>query len=61
MESFALMVPHFAHVVRDGAKATIKSEKLTLGDIVDVSLGDRIPADIRIIESKRLKVSSSLF
>jgi len=29
---------------------------VTLGDIVDITAGNRIPADIRIITSKRLKV-----
>ncbi len=30
-----------------------------MGDVVEVKFGDRIPADIRIIDSKGLKVDNS--
>merc|ERR1712180_502865 len=48
MESFKNLVPQFAKVRRDGKKIEIEAKELTLGDIVDVQFGDRIPADIRI-------------
>ena len=38
---------------------TIKAEDLVIGDIVDVKFGDRVPADIRIIESRGFKVDNS--
>jgi sodium/potassium-transporting ATPase subunit alpha len=59
MESFKDMVPQYAIVIRDGQKITVKSEEVTLGDLVEVKYGDRIPADLRIIESKSLKVDNS--
>ena len=59
MESFAKLVPHFANVVRDGQRVTINSESLTLGDIVFIQFGDRVPADLRIIEAMGLKVDNS--
>ena len=59
MESFKNMVPQYALCIRDGEKQTIKAEELTMGDVVEVKFGDRIPADIRIIESKGLKVDNS--
>jgi len=59
MESFKNMVPQYALCLRDGEKQTIKAEELTLGDIVEVKFGDRIPADIRILESRGLKVDNS--
>ena len=34
-------------------------EELTVGDVVEVKFGDRIPADLRIIESKSFKVDNS--
>ncbi|CAG0898014.1 unnamed protein product [Darwinula stevensoni] len=40
-------------------EATIRSEELVLGDIIEVKFGDRIPADIRIIEAWGLKVDNS--
>lgn len=56
MESFKNMVPQFAIVIREGEKLTLKAEDLVLGDVVDVKFGDRIPADIRVIESHGFKV-----
>ena len=46
---------------RDGDKVTIKAEELVVGDIVEVKFGDRIPADIRVLEARSFKVSRSVF
>lgn len=35
---------------------TIAVEKLVIGDVVEVKFGDRIPADIRILNSAGFKV-----
>lgn len=43
-------------VVRNGKPLNIPVEKLVIGDIVEVKFGDRLPADIRIIESAGFKV-----
>lgn len=43
--------------VRSGKPMNIPVEKLVIGDIVEVKFGDRLPADIRIIESAGFKVS----
>ena len=49
----------YALCVRDGEKLTIKAEELTLGDIVEVKFGDRVPADLRVLEAKSFKVDNS--
>ncbi|KAL1460632.1 hypothetical protein WDU94_012598, partial [Cyamophila willieti] len=59
MESFKNMVPQFATVIRQGEKLTVRAEDIVLGDVVDVKFGDRIPADIRIIECRGFKVDNS--
>ncbi|RZF46631.1 hypothetical protein LSTR_LSTR002963 [Laodelphax striatellus] len=59
MESFKNMVPQFATVIRQGEKLTLRAEDIVLGDVVEVKFGDRIPADIRIIESRGFKVDNS--
>ena len=56
MESFKNLVPQFALCIRDGEKLTLKAEELTLGDVIEVKFGDRVPADIRVLESKSFKV-----
>ncbi len=42
-------------VIRDGKQITVKSEDLTVGDIIVLEAGDAVPADARIIESNSLK------
>ena len=59
MDSFKNLVPQFALVLRNGEKLNLKAEELTLGDIVEVKSGDRVPADIRVIESRNFKVDNS--
>jgi len=59
MESFANMVPQYALAIREGDKVSVKAEDLVIGDIIDIKFGDRIPADIRVVESKGFKVDNS--
>merc|ERR1712112_38069 len=59
MESFKNLVPQYALARRDGEKVTITAAELTLGDIVEVKFGDRVPADIRVLEARQFKVDNS--
>lgn len=59
MESFGKMIPSYAVVVRDGQRFTLPTEELVVGDLVEVKQGDLIPADIRILQSKGMKVDNS--
>ncbi len=59
MESFKNLVPQYALVRRNGEKINIEATYLTLGDIVEIKFGDRIPADVRIIEARGFKVDNS--
>lgn len=42
--------PETAHVLRDGIKKTIRAVELVPGDIVEVSVGAKVPADMRIVQ-----------
>jgi Ca2+ transporting ATPase len=44
--------PDSARVVRSGHSATIRAEDLVPGDIVSISVGDKVPADCRLISIK---------
>ena len=46
-------------VLRNGKVTKVPSEDVTVGDVVILSAGDLIPADLRIIESKDLYVVQS--
>ena len=56
MESFKNLVPQYAIVRRNGEKITVKAAELTLGDIVEIKFGDRVPTDLRVIEARGFKV-----
>ena len=47
----------YAIVLRDGEKQNLQAEELSVGDVVEVKFGDRVPADIRIIEARGFKAS----
>ncbi|MEN8148055.1 MAG: cation-transporting P-type ATPase [Campylobacterota bacterium] len=47
-------------VLRGGKLVIIESEKLTVGDIVRLESGTKIPADLRLIRSSSLMVNESL-
>ncbi|KAI1725602.1 e1-E2 ATPase domain-containing protein [Ditylenchus destructor] len=59
MDTFKKLVPSYALVIRDGEKIHLPTERLVVGDIVEVKGGDRIPADIRIICATGFKVDNS--
>ena len=59
MESFKNLVPQYALCLRGGEKLNIKADELTIGDVVEVKFGDRIPADIRVVEARGFKVDNS--
>ncbi|XP_011883537.1 PREDICTED: sodium/potassium-transporting ATPase subunit alpha-like [Vollenhovia emeryi] len=59
MESFQQMVPQRAKVLRDGERKELLATELVVGDIVLLETGDRVPADIRILECQGLKVDNA--
>ena len=49
-----------SRVIRDNKEMLIDSEELVVGDIVILSSGDKVSADLRIIESYNLSVNESI-
>lgn len=47
-------------ITRDGERRVISVAELVPGDLVTLSAGDRVPADLRILESHRLSVDESV-
>lgn len=58
-EKLKEMVATTATVIRDGKEKQIPIKNVTLGDMVSLSAGSMIPADLRIIEAKDLYVGQS--
>jgi sodium/potassium-transporting ATPase subunit alpha len=59
MEKFKNFLPPVTLVHRDGKVFEIDASQLVVGDLIDVKLGDKIPADIRIVSNQKLKVDNS--
>lgn len=61
LKSFANLIPPRCWVLIDGVKTDTLTDELVPGDIVFLQAGDKVPADLRIIEAKGLKVDMSSF
>jgi P-type Ca2+ transporter type 2C len=59
LEGIRKMLSLNAVVIRDGGKQTINADELVPGDIVKLKSGDKVPADIRLLETKDLTVEES--
>ena len=59
LEAIRKMLSLEATIVRDGTRMSIFSEELVPGDIVMLASGDRVPADIRLIDVNSLSIDES--
>jgi len=60
LEALREMSSPLALVVRDGKSKRIAGRELVCGDIVLLSEGDRVPADICLVESSNLMIDESM-
>ena len=58
-EKLKEMVSAQTTVIRNGKKIKVHNKEIVIGDIVLLSAGDMMPADLRILESKDLYVGQS--
>ncbi|KIJ06163.1 hypothetical protein PAXINDRAFT_103485 [Paxillus involutus ATCC 200175] len=59
LEALNKLVPHHCYVIRDQRKVHILANELVPGDIVSLSTGDRVPADLRITSALDLEIDES--
>ncbi len=59
LESIKGMLSPKAKVVRDGRHREVDAEAVVPGDIVTLSAGDRVPADVRLLDIKRLRTQEA--
>jgi sodium/potassium-transporting ATPase subunit alpha len=61
MDSILNLLPENAVVMRDGQPKSIPSSELVVGDVVQLTTGQKVPADMRIIKaSNDLKFDKSI-
>ncbi len=59
IESIRKMLSLSAVVIRDGNRKTVNAEELVPGDVVLLESGDKIPADLRLLNVRNLKIEES--
>lgn len=59
IEALSEMVPQNALVMRNNKNTTISATEIVPGDLVFLSSGDRVPADMRLINQKNLLVEEA--
>ena len=60
MNSIKNMMPSATSVIRGGKEVKLPAEELVVGDLVILSYGTKVPADIRITECSELKFDKSM-
>lgn len=60
MRALQELSAHRSKVKRNGKWEMIPSEELVPGDEISLEMGDKVPADARLIEAKNLKINESM-
>ena len=60
LDAIRAMIDPKATVLRDGARLTVAAEEIVRGDIVLLEAGDRVPADLRLIRARNLKIDEAV-
>lgn len=59
-EKLQNMIKIKTRVIRDGKSQEIDSDNIVIGDIVEVESGNKIPADLRLLEINNLSIDESI-
>ncbi len=59
MEAIRRMLSPEATVLRDGKRVVVEAESLVPGDIVLLQSGDKVPADLRLLKVKNLRIEEA--
>ncbi|MGH8783846.1 MAG: cation-translocating P-type ATPase [Cupriavidus necator] len=59
IDALTRMVPEHATVLREGQQTEIPTHDIVPGDIVMLEPGDKVPADLRLIEAKNLQIEEA--
>lgn len=60
LEALSQLTDPHSHVIRDGKVQIVRTPELVPGDIVELSPGDLVPADIRIVQASAVKVNEMI-
>lgn len=60
LDALAQLTDPHTHVYRDGELRVIRTPELVPGDLLELSPGDLVPADIRLVEAHSVKVNEMI-
>ena len=60
LEGFKDLLPSSAIVIRDGMPSRQLASDITVGDVVKLEAGTRVPADMRVLSSAGLRIDKSM-
>jgi magnesium-transporting ATPase (P-type) len=60
MDAINAMIDPRASVIRDGRRLTIGAEAVVPGDIVLLEAGDQVPADLRLVKARSLRIDEAI-
>lgn len=60
LEAIRGMLSSEARVIRDGAEQTIAAEEVVPGDVVLLRAGEKVPADLRLLEQRDLSIEEAI-
>lgn len=60
LEAIRNMLSHQALIKRDGKSVTVPADELVPGDVVLLQSGDKVPADLRLLTNKELRIDESM-
>jgi magnesium-transporting ATPase (P-type) len=60
LDAIRSMIDPHASVIRDGRRVTVAAEDIVPGDHVMLDAGDRVPADLRLVRARNLRIDEAI-
>jgi len=60
LDAIRAMIDPSTSVVRDGRRLTVAAHEVVPGDIVMLEAGDRVPADLRLVKARNLRIDEAI-
>jgi magnesium-transporting ATPase (P-type) len=60
LDAIRAMIDPIASLMRDGRRVTIAADRVVPGDMVLLEAGDRVPADVRLVKARNLRVDEAI-
>ncbi|MFZ5735554.1 MAG: HAD-IC family P-type ATPase, partial [Pseudomonadota bacterium] len=60
LDAIQKMIEPHAAVLRGGRRVTVAADQVVPGDVVVLEAGDRVPADLRIVRARNLRIDEAI-